>query len=429
VLPPGGLRAAPPAFLVKNINLSFGSSLQGLTDVHGLLYFSANDGVNGTKLWRSDGTEAGTQPANLGPQVIDPQQPAPFGQGLLVVGSGSSSGQALFFNDGTSASSTLLKDNFQLLGALGTLGGAWYFLAGTADTELWRTDGTPAGTLKVKTLVTGSVVLVAPGAVQQNGAYYFILGVSLWKSDGTEQGTLLLKQFALGIGHLTVFGALVAFSANDGASGTEVWKSDGTPDGTQLVKDISVGSSLANGPSPFAIAGGRIVFVVAAASPPTLWSSDGSEAGTTQIATLSGSTSEIVGNGRLAFFANQTPEAGLELWASDGSAAGTRQVLDQIAGSAGAMPYRLTIVDGALVYVASGPAGTEPWRSDGSATGTAIVADVLDGSDGSNPNNFVASGEYVFFSAADASNDRELYAVPRASIAMPTIYLPLVAAP
>ena len=56
------LRAAQAqeAHLVKDINLSGSSNPQFLTDVNGTLYFSAADGVNGTELWKSDGTAAGT---------------------------------------------------------------------------------------------------------------------------------------------------------------------------------------------------------------------------------------------------------------------------------------------------------------------------------------------------------------------------------
>ena len=37
-----------------------GSNPQNLVDVNGVLYFSADDGINGRELWRSDGTERGT---------------------------------------------------------------------------------------------------------------------------------------------------------------------------------------------------------------------------------------------------------------------------------------------------------------------------------------------------------------------------------
>jgi len=47
--------------LVKDIHPGpVGSAVSGLTDVGGLLIFSADDGVHGQELWRSDGTQAGT---------------------------------------------------------------------------------------------------------------------------------------------------------------------------------------------------------------------------------------------------------------------------------------------------------------------------------------------------------------------------------
>ena len=39
---------------------SYGSNPQYLTNVGGTLFFTANDGINGTELWKSDGTAAGT---------------------------------------------------------------------------------------------------------------------------------------------------------------------------------------------------------------------------------------------------------------------------------------------------------------------------------------------------------------------------------
>jgi ELWxxDGT repeat protein len=37
------------------------SSPASLTNFNGTLYFRANDGTNGYELWKSDGTESGTQ--------------------------------------------------------------------------------------------------------------------------------------------------------------------------------------------------------------------------------------------------------------------------------------------------------------------------------------------------------------------------------
>ncbi len=47
--------------MVKDIYGGSGSSwVSGITDVNGVVYFTANDGIHGSELWRTDGTEAGT---------------------------------------------------------------------------------------------------------------------------------------------------------------------------------------------------------------------------------------------------------------------------------------------------------------------------------------------------------------------------------
>ncbi len=49
--------------LVKDIwPGALSSNVQSLTNFNGMLYFVADDGINGPKLWQSDGTETGTIP-------------------------------------------------------------------------------------------------------------------------------------------------------------------------------------------------------------------------------------------------------------------------------------------------------------------------------------------------------------------------------
>ena len=56
---------APPRALslLKDINSGSGSSYpSNLTNVDGTLYFTADDGSNGSELWKSDGTAEGNCP-------------------------------------------------------------------------------------------------------------------------------------------------------------------------------------------------------------------------------------------------------------------------------------------------------------------------------------------------------------------------------
>ena len=72
---------------------------------------------------------------------------------------------------------------------------------GSSGRELWKTDGTAAGTVRVADIIPG-----------QDGS---------WPS------------------HLTSVGSTLFFFADDGTSGRELWRSDGTVDGTVLVADIN----------------------------------------------------------------------------------------------------------------------------------------------------------------------------------------------
>src|SRR6202035_3431680 len=77
-----------------------------------------------------------------------------------------------------------------------------------------------------------------------NGTLFFsatdgVNGLELWKSDGTAAGTVLVKDINQGSvnsnpGNLTNVNGTLFFSATDATHGQELWKSDGTSAGTTL---------------------------------------------------------------------------------------------------------------------------------------------------------------------------------------------------
>ena len=69
--------------------------------------------------------------------------------------------------------------------------------------------------------------------------------MELWKSDGTEAGTVMVKDIWPGGDgrplYLTDIGGILYFRTDDGTHGCELWRSDGTEAGTVMVKDLHRG--------------------------------------------------------------------------------------------------------------------------------------------------------------------------------------------
>jgi ELWxxDGT repeat protein len=136
------------------------------------------------------------------------------------------------------------------------MGGTLFFSAsdGTNGKELWRSDGTAAGTQIVMDIRTGSSGSYPYDFTNVGGTLFFSAndgtnGKELWRSDGTAAGTQIVKDINPGSSssspyYLTNVGGTLFFEANDGIPhGQELWNSNGTAAGTQMVADINPGSN------------------------------------------------------------------------------------------------------------------------------------------------------------------------------------------
>jgi ELWxxDGT repeat protein len=307
-------------------------------------------------------------------------------------------------------------------------GSLTYFVASPMETgaELWRTDGTEAGTVLVKDLYPGPGSS-APTALTAVGSTLFFVartpasGAELWKTDGTEAGTVLVKEFIPGIasgyfGAFAAVGSTLFFTAEGTGTGSELWKSDGTTAGTVLVKDIYVGSS-SSSPASLTAMGGTLYFS-ASASDGTgreLWKSDGTAAGTVRVMDIyAGSASSAPVNlfavGGTLYFRASHGSYGYELWKTDGTPAGTVLVKDLHPGTASSNPGAFVEAGGIVFFTAIEAAtGTELWRTDGTAAGTFLVRDIHPGTASASPAELEAVGGVLFFTAQEPGTGRELW--------------------
>jgi ELWxxDGT repeat protein len=346
------------------------------TNVNGVVFFTANDGTNGTELWKTDGTETGTvMVKNI---ASDP--------------SGSSS---------SSSPSNLTNVN-------GTL----YFHAwdSTGGRELWKSDGTQTGTVRVKDIVAGSSSAYPQKLTNANGTLMFTASTSTsgrewWKSDGTVDGTVLVKDIYSGSGSsvtnytasLYTNGKLF-FTANNNSNGYELWKSDGTSDGTTLVRDLRVGAT-SSYPNNFTVIGNQVFFTT---NDSKLWKTDGTDAGTVLIKDLSSTVATSPTlltnvNGTLYFAGySNTSYTYRYLWKSDGTADGTVPVKDF---GVSADITQLTNFNGTLYFNAKTSSDYILMTSDGTEAGTVRVDSLTTSTVPLNPLSITPIGNSLFFSA------------------------------
>jgi ELWxxDGT repeat protein len=305
-----------------------------------------------------------------------------------------------------------------------TIGGLLYFTwCGAEGCELWRTDGSAAGTLLVKDIETGTGSSSPAGFCNLGGTLYFSAydsagGRELWKSDGTAAGTVRVRDVNPGAAsssptHLVFLGGVLYFAAQDATNGRELWKSDGTSAGTTRVSDIVAGSG-SSSPEGLTAMNGLLYFSAEnAASGRELWRSDGTAAGTALVSDIAAGTvwsspTGLVAIGGTLFFAATEPSGGTEIWKSDGSAVGTVRVRDINVGTGSSYPTELTPLGTGVFFTANdGVSGAELWWTDG--TTTVLVKDAFPGFGSSAPSQLTVVNGLLFFTAADGTNGRELW--------------------
>lgn len=436
-----------PAFTIikENKNLQ---PLFAVDSTYGLL-LDAGDST----LWATNGTAAGT--TNLSRLIHYVSGAGFIGGKCYFVGKTDSSGKELYVTNGTKTGTKLVKDiNVGIVGSdpenFTVLNNKLYFTAVTLSKgrELWRSSGTAAGTVLVKDIVagTGSSNIASKYQMFSNGTHLYFSakstgkGYELWKSDGSAAGTVLLKDINPTVdsssnpGYFARFGNMVLFQATTTASGTELWKTDGTTAGTVMVKEIAPGNySSINYLSLFTFKNKGYFVANNLATGNEIWVTDGSNAGTSLLKDIwpgfYSSYAQVysaVTVGNIFIFTAYNTTNGFEMWKSDGTPAGTTIFKDIVPGTNSGNPillpaYKWDAATGTLIHpllpgnkfflrATTTAAGSEMWVCNGTVAGTTMLKDIKPGAtDGiPNPSYFYCTTKYYFI-AENGVNGSEMW--------------------
>ena len=443
--------------LVADINTGTHPSYPGqLISAGNLVYFTATSDTYGRELWATDGTVSGTRLVRdiaTAPEAwysSNPSSLTPFGDVLYFVAEAAPDKAAIWKTDGTATGTVQVSSRewSSRPTSLTVSGNKLYFTVASDGNwqNLWCVDG--QGTRQIggdllisdyernRSLVDVGGTLFFNGVRQESSTY-----VELFKTNGTDAGTVLVKDIAPGEAGseirtaASVGGKLLFFADDKSGLGRSLWKSDGTAAGTVRVTVLEESWG-----SPVSVVDGRMYFNAFDGSSERLWVTDGTAAGTKPVFDPVSRVSKV---------GNATYFVGSGVWKPDGTTVLQGEYGTDVLGitgtavisASGTGQLRRTAIDSATTtaiasqLVADGPGalfgstgitcfiaddaihGREVWRTDGTPAGTFLLADVNRAGIGSNNHFFQtglgipspAQGDTVLFSADDGLHGIELW--------------------
>lgn len=400
---------------------------------NGKMYFFVQTATCCTlELWVSDGTSAGSHSISALGTDINPLSLESLGNRVLFVGTTQSNGRELYVIDAATDTVSMIDvsagNDSGVVSDLFPFKGAVYFVGGLhgIDAELWRTDGTPAGTVQITNInpaPSSAFVYPYTGIREVNGHLVFpaddsVHGYQVWSSDGTPGSEVALTSiptqsnvFLSGSTGRTAFYYTAPWIS--GAGAPTFYATDGTPAGTHALPQLTSSNTtplLVNSAAGDATAE-YVYFATNSFYPLTIslfrYTPNGSSLLTpVKTATPPSNTgfadlTFLVSNGKLLF--NFIDDAtGHELWVSDDSGAHLLANLAPEINTDSSFPLSLVPWNGKAVFSAEEPVhGRELWESDGTAAGTHLLVDLVPGDYGANPRNLIVWNGALYFYAMD----------------------------
>ncbi|MDX1996970.1 MAG: hypothetical protein SF066_04565 [Thermoanaerobaculia bacterium] len=291
------------------------------------LYFRGLSPEGRFVLWTTDGTPAGTRVAVSAP---DGEY-----QGLWQAGTAlyllELHQLRLWRSDGTAAGTVLLEDfgpagessgTIRFVGDLGGGKTAWFVVRLDGSAALWASDGTPGGAQRLVNLLR----VLSPQSLRLGGRSYLLAdegvhGVELWTTDGTPAGTRLVVDFCPGRCDGFVVEGLVPVGGDrlllrTPGNGSEPVVSDGTAAGTFLLGDLCPGPCSSSVLPEFALdLGGAVLFAATSGTGNRqLWATDLTPEGTVQLTRFTGAVNLLAADAEEVFVQADDGATGAELW-------------------------------------------------------------------------------------------------------------------
>jgi ELWxxDGT repeat protein len=291
-----------------------------------------------------------------------------------------------------------------------------------ATRDLWETNGTTGGTFQLTTANVNPQDLTA-----YNGETLFA-GASagledLWVTTGTVAGTLPLTGIAnasatVGLDPLVmaVYNGKVLFNGIDAANKRTLWETDGTVAGTtELVQGGAAGGISPIFLTPYK---GKVLFNgVDPANNRNLWVTDGTAAGTSELTGIANAAAQLdpfditVFNG-LALFEGVDTANKQGLWETNGTAAGTQELgVVGVSPTLGLEPSDMTVFNGTVLFNGLDAAGNHGlWVTDGTGAGTHEITGIANtAATGLDPTDMTVYNGEVYFNGDDAAGNDKLW--------------------
>ncbi len=429
--------------LVKDINTSTNSNPNNSSKtwavLNGISYFSADDGINGYGLWRSDGTEAGTYIVKTG---ISPHEITATGGKLFFY---TNSPSALYTSDGTEAGTRSLAiaaindSSYIEYNSMFSFNGQLLFSVNEVNREaLYISDGTVQGTRVLlnffdTTKNTSKSIYGFNGLLAIKNKFYFSTDVynkidfsdgrRLWVTDGTGAGSYIIGNLTHDCKQLISNSEDVSdpklyfLAAADNNENRLLYSINSQPGDAQLVAGFD-GFGASVGSLNLEIKINNTLYFIGNISgsnaDQSLYKYDlTGSSGVELVKEVSasnpdGTASYLSGlfnyNGTLVFSSYEAVSKTFQLWKIDSATSAAILLKDDL------QAFDIITQNGSMYFSGQNAlTGAELWRSDGTTAGTSLVKDIAPGAMSSNPYKLLALNNKLLFAASTETTGNELW--------------------